>query len=63
MKIRLRLPDTLHRLWVKVSAILSGFVIVIALEPDIHVKVTVEVDMGDEHVEQTLDAPGGLLVQ
>ena len=64
MKIRLRLPDTLHRLWVKVSALLSGFVIVLALEPNFRVKVVVEVEMGDEQTsEQSSIAPSGLRIR
>ena len=48
MQIRVKVPDNIKRLLAKTSAILSGTVLVIALEPDLHVKVTVEVDMGDE---------------
>ena len=53
MQIRVKAPDNIKRLIAKTSAVLSGTVLVIALEPDFHVKVTVEVDMGDGDVTQS----------
>ena len=53
--------NSLAKLGAKIGAILGSMTLLVVIEPDIHIKGTFEIDLGDQHTEievmQTESAP------